>query len=131
MVQISITRSILLRACVIVSEDKICKKRKSWYLSFLIFQIFVWKRSVFCSIYWSVFSLIQTEYGGLQTKCPKSVRIWENKEQKRNSECGHFSRIEAGRLYDKKIPLLPRNYSFSTYENECSPLFDQVQTVSR
>ena len=42
------------------------------------------EKCLYSEFFWSVFSLIQTEYGDI-------VRIRENKDQK-NSEYGHFSR---------------------------------------
>ena len=56
-------------------------------------------QSVFCSKYyvkgiltrWSVFFRILAKYGELHSKSPHSIRLRENKEQKKN-EFRHFSR---------------------------------------
>ena len=42
---------------------------------------------------WFVFSRIRTEYGGIRSISPYSVRMQENTDHK-NSEYGHFSRSE-------------------------------------
>ena len=47
----------------------------------------------YSKFFWSVFSRIRTEYGEIRT--PYSLRIRENAEKK-DSECGHFSRIVTG-----------------------------------
>ena len=49
------------------------------------------KKRPYWEFFLSVFSLIWTEYGDLQSKSPYSVRMWENMDQK-NSEHGHFLR---------------------------------------
>ena len=46
----------------------------------------------YSEFFWSVFSLIRTEYGEIRSIFPYSVRMRENTDQK-NSKYGHFSRI--------------------------------------
>ena len=51
------------------------------------------KKSPSSELFWSVFSLIGTEYGDLLGKSPYSIRLWENTDQK-NSEYGHLLHSE-------------------------------------
>ena len=45
----------------------------------------------YSELFWSAYSCIQTEYGGMRSISPYSVPMRENADQN-NSEYGHFSR---------------------------------------
>ena len=53
----------------------------------------LWEKCPYLELSWSVFSLIRTEYGEIQSISPYSVQMRENVDQN-NSEYGHFSRSD-------------------------------------
>ena len=63
------------------------------------------KKCSYSEFFWSVFSHIRTEYGERQSISPYSAQMREKADQK-NSECGHFSRIE---MFDKALNMLPKS----------------------
>ena len=81
------------------------------FSSFQIFRCYVAKYMTlretcpYSEFFWSVFSLIQTEYGEILSITSYSVQIRENTDQK-NSKHGHFSRSEKLRKYS---PYCTRN----------------------
>ena len=48
----------------------------------------------YLEFFWSLFSRIWTEYGDLLCKCPNSLKMRENLDEK-NFECAHFLRSES------------------------------------
>ena len=49
------------------------------------------EKCLYSELFWSVFSRIRTEDGGILRISPYSVRMWENADQN-NSKYGHFLR---------------------------------------
>ena len=70
----------------------------------------------------SVFSLIQTEYGEIQSIFPYSVRLRENTEQ-RNSEYRHFSR---SLIYESKFISMKNIFSVSLLERTFPDSFTAI-----
>ena len=56
----------------------------------------------YSEFFWSIFSLIRTEYGEILRISPYSVRMWENTGMKK-SECGHFSLRASLRMLKLKV----------------------------
>ena len=69
------------------------------------------------SFFWSLFSRIWIEHGGLLRKSPCSVRIRENTDQK-NSEYGHILRSTRARLIPFSNRLAGWRPKLQQYETE-------------
>ena len=63
----------------------------------------------YSEIFWSLFSRIWTEYGDLLCKCPNSLKIRENVDEK-NFECAHFLRSGSSQALYRKVLTYQNNF---------------------
>ena len=68
-------------------------KRLSSLTTYNLFALLLRKKWPYSKLFWSVFSLIRTEYGEIRSISPYIVRMREIGD-KNNSEYGHFSRSD-------------------------------------
>ena len=75
------------------------------------------KKRPYSELFWSVFFLIQTEYGEIFSISPYSVRMRENTDQN-NSEYGHFLcsvmkshqyKLAIGKSSEKKVTFVKKD----------------------
>ena len=75
-------------------------KKVSSQLFGRFFNILLREKCPYSELFWSVFSRIRTEYGGIRSISPHSVWMREDTDRG-NSECGHFLRSDKVKKWAK------------------------------